>query len=88
MGATDSGTPNRYETAAGVADTSEWTNVVGVRLYLLVRSTQHVGSSAGKNYVLGEASPVAVADPGDGFSRHVFTTTVRLVNPAGRKEEP
>lgn len=84
---TNNGTPNQYTTAP--ADTTAWSNVMGVRLYLLVRSTENVGAiGANKSYNLGQTAPKVVADPGDGFSRHVFTTTARLVNPSGRRETP
>lgn len=87
IGASDAGTPNTFLTADAMTP-GDWANVVGVRVYLLVRGTQDVNAVAGKQYRLGEASPITVADPGDGFSRHVFTTTTRLVNPAGRREAP
>lgn len=80
------GTPNLYTTAP--ADAEAWADVMGIRLYLLVRGTTDVGASGNKSYVLGEASPKVVNDPGDGFARHVFTTTTRLINPSGRREEP
>lgn len=80
------GIPDKY--TAAPADTEEWSGVMSVRLYLLTRSTENVGAAAGKSYTLGEVSPKVVDDPGDGFSRHVFTTTTRLVNPSARLEQP
>lgn len=84
---TNNGAPNQYATVpAAVAD---WDDVVSVRAYLLARSTENVNAvGAGKSYTLGQTAPKVVNDPDDGFSRHVFTTTVRLVNPSGRRETP
>lgn len=83
----NNGTPNQYTTAP--ADVAAWTNVMGLRLYLLARSTENVNAvGAGKSYTLGQTAPKVVNDPDDGFSRHVFTTTARLVNPSGRRETP
>ena len=65
-----------------------WADVMGVRVYLLARSTTNVDAQGGKTYYLGEDAPVLVNDPGDGFTRHVFTSTARLVNPSGRRETP
>lgn len=84
---TNDGTPNQYTTAP--ADVADWTNVMGVRTFLLARSTEDVNAvGGGKSYTLGQTSPKVVDDPGDGFSRHVFTSTARLVNPSGRRETP
>lgn len=83
---TNNGTPNQYTTAP--ADVGAWANVMGVRLYLLARSTENVDATSGKSYTLGQTAPKVVDDPGDGFSRHVFTTTARLINPSGRRETP
>lgn len=83
----NNGTPNAYTTAP--ATVADWADVMGLRLYLLVRGTQNVNAIGGnKSYTLGQTAPTVIADPGDGFSRHVFTTTARLVNPSGRRETP
>ena len=61
-------------------------NVVAVKLYVLVRNTVATrGYTDKKKYQLG-GTAIAAAD--DGFKRHVFSTTVRLVNPSGRREIP
>lgn len=62
-------------------------NVVAVRIHLLARSPdQTPGYTDTKTYALG--STPALGPFSDGFKRHVFTTTVRLVNPAGRRDVP
>lgn len=67
-----------------IADTLA--NVVAVKLYVLARSsTPTLGYTDTKTYALGDQ----VLGPfNDNFKRHVFTTTVRLVNKAGRRETP
>lgn len=67
-----------------IADTLA--NVVAVKLYVLARSsTPTLGYTDTKTYALGDQ----VLGPfNDNFKRHVFTTTVRLVNRAGRRETP
>lgn len=61
-------------------------NVVAVKIYVLVRNTVATRDyTDAKAYQLGSTS-IAVAN--DGFKRHVFATTVRLVNPSGRREIP
>lgn len=61
-------------------------NVVAVKVYVLARNLDATpGYTDSKSYRLG-ATTIAAAN--DGFKRHVFSTTVRLVNPSGRREAP
>ncbi|MCY1349403.1 Type IV Pilus-assembly protein W [compost metagenome] len=63
-------------------------DVVAVKIFLLVRSIQpSPGYSDGKAYALGQASPAAQVT-GSNYKRHVYSTTVRLVNVSGRRETP
>jgi type IV pilus assembly protein PilW len=63
------------------------TNVVAVRVHVLARSLEATpGYTDTKTYALGNTP--ALGPFNDGFKRHVFTTTVRLVNPAGRRDTP
>jgi type IV pilus assembly protein PilW len=71
---------------------NNWANVVGAQLYVLTRSVEpspgHVDS---KTYSVGSdaaGNPVTIGPMGDAFRRSVFTSTVRLVNPAARREQP
>lgn len=66
----------------------ELIDVVAVKVFLLVRSIQpSPGYSDGKTYALGQASPAAQV-VGTNYKRHVYSTTVRLVNVSGRRETP
>jgi type IV pilus assembly protein PilW len=70
------------------------TNAVAVKIYLLVRDYDTVTPNAAtgygdsKTYTLGTVSPVTLGPFNDGIKRHVFSTTVRLVNVSGRREQP
>jgi type IV pilus assembly protein PilW len=61
-------------------------NIVAVKLHVLARNLEATpGYTDSKSYQLGGT---AIAAANDGFKRHVFSTTVRLVNPSGRREAP
>lgn len=61
-------------------------NVVAVRIFVLARSLERTpGYTDTKTYQLGD---LALGPFNDDFKRHVFSTTVRLVNPAGRRDTP
>ena len=78
------------KTAAGVptfTDLEVLQNAVTVRLHILSRSLEPTaGYTDDKSYVLGGDLTVPAAN--DGYKRHVFTSTVRLVNPSSRRELP
>ena len=82
--ATD-GTPDSYVTAPAFAN---WVNVMAVRVYILARNIDATpGYTDVKTYVLGAArtfTPTATADLQ--YRRHVYSETVRLNNPSGRRE--
>jgi type IV pilus assembly protein PilW len=67
-------------------------NAVSAKLYVLVRSeTRTPGYKDTKSYCLASSCPDAADRLGpfdDGFKRHLFTQTVRLVNVSARRETP
>lgn len=74
------GTPNSYGLPATVAD---WYNVVTVGINVLSRNeTPSAGYKDTKTYMLGTTSVTAF---NDAYRRHVFSTTVVLENPVGRR---
>lgn len=80
-----------FVSAAGLTCTSAAAcaaaNVVAVRVHVLARSSEATqGYTDTKTYAMGSAGTMGPFN--DGFKRHVFTTTVRLVNPSGRRETP
>lgn len=61
-------------------------NIVAVKVHLLARNLETTpGYTDSKAYKLG-ATDIAAAN--DGYKRHVFSTTIRLVNASARREAP
>jgi len=68
------------------AAVEDWSNVTNVQLHVLARNVRPTpGHADTKTYSLGAAGSVT---PGGNFRRHVFSAQARVVNPAGRREEP
>ncbi|HEY0845915.1 MAG TPA: PilW family protein [Noviherbaspirillum sp.] len=82
--------PDTYDTCVGQACLEHWRNVVAVKLHLLARNTDRsVGYTDTKTYTLGLDADNAAKTVGpfnDGYKRHVYQSSIRLSNPAGRKE--
>ncbi|AEG92617.1 PilW family protein [Ramlibacter tataouinensis] len=80
------GNADTYVSCAPSCDLAVLANVVSVKLHLLVRNLEPTaGHTDDKAYQVG---PLAVAAANDNIKRHVFTTTVRMVNPSSRREIP
>jgi type IV pilus assembly protein PilW len=84
----DDGVPDEYRTAptTGTGDpTDDWSNVMAVRIWLIARTVQpSPGYVDEKVYSLGlhgDRGPF-----NDAFKRRVYTTLVRLNNPAGLRQ--
>ena len=61
-------------------------NIVAVKIYVLARNPEATpGYTDTKSYKLGATD---IAAMNDSFKRHVFSNTVRLINPSGRREVP
>lgn len=88
----DQGAPDSFVTLPGTA--AAWRQVTTLRVNLLARNTEaSSGYSDTRTYVLGKkldgtgASVDNSFGPfSDGFRRHVYTSTIRLINVAGRLE--
>lgn len=80
------GSPDAWRLAVDAAPgTNDWSNVMAVRLHVLSRTTEvTAGYQDTKVYALGLAGTVGPFN--DGFKRRVYSTVVRLNNPAGRRE--
>jgi type IV pilus assembly protein PilW len=73
-------------TASSPCTAAQLVNTVAAKLYVLARSRDKTtGHTDTKTYNLGN---VTLGPFNDGYRRHVFSTTVRLVNVAGRRETP
>jgi prepilin-type N-terminal cleavage/methylation domain-containing protein len=93
------GTPDEFIRCTDLAPCTaeQLTNVVAVKLYVLARSREPTpGYTDTKTYCVGEPDPVngtcplanRIAAANDGYKRHVFQSTVRLVNVSGRRDTP
>ena len=72
---------------AAPASVAAWSDVMGVQVFVLARTPERTtGIVDNKTYNLGTFG--AVVAPGDLYRRHLFTSQVRLVNPASRREAP
>ena len=80
------GSPDAWRlTVDALPGTSDWSNVMAVRLHVLSRTTEATaGYQDTKVYALGLAGTVGPFN--DGFKRRVYSAVVRLNNPAGRRE--
>lgn len=88
------GIPDAYVrcTTAAPCTAAQLMNAVAIKLYVLVRSeTRTAGYSDTKTYCLASSCPTAADRVGpfnDGYKRHLFAQTVRLVNLSARRETP
>lgn len=69
---------------------AQLTNAVAVKLYVLVRSVNMTpGYTDTKTYAMGTTAPILTLGPfNDGYKRHLYTQTVRLINISSRRETP
>lgn len=77
---------------------ADWADVMGVNVYLLSRNTKITADiSANKTYNMGvsgnytpctAANPTIAANPECFYKRHVYSSTIRMTNPSGRREAP
>jgi type IV pilus assembly protein PilW len=77
----------RCTTDPATCTAAQLTNVTAVQMYVLARSREATrGYTDTKAYAIGAAGNVPAFN--DGFKRHVYSTTVRLHNIAGRRIRP
>jgi type IV pilus assembly protein PilW len=70
--------------AAAACYVAHWANVMTARVHVLSRTTEPTpGHKDVKTFTLG---PVTVAAANDSLKRHAYSETVRMNNPAGRRE--
>jgi type IV pilus assembly protein PilW len=91
------GVPDQYVrcTTAAPCTAYQLTNAVAVKVYMLLRDRDTTpGYADTKTYCLGEPNPNGTCPagsqytPNDNYKRHMFITTVRIANVAGRRETP
>lgn len=91
---TGDGSPDSYASdvtctlPCSAAEVTQIANIVAVKIYVLARSPEPTpGYTDSKTYHLG-STDFTPSTAAAGYKRHLFTTTVRLVNPSGRREAP
>jgi type IV pilus assembly protein PilW len=63
-----------------------WPDVMTAKVYLLARSLEKTpGFTDSKTYVMGTAGTITPATAVQGYKRHVFVQSVRLINPSARR---
>jgi type IV pilus assembly protein PilW len=78
------GTPDGNYLRIPASLPADWADVMGVNVFLLSRNIRQSANTADtKTYNMGLAGGYT---PGGSFKRHVYSTTVRLTNPSGRRE--
>jgi prepilin-type N-terminal cleavage/methylation domain-containing protein len=91
------GAPDQYVrcTTAAPCSVSQLMNVVAAKIYILMRNREMTrGFSDTKTYCLGEPNPDGTCPtanrytPNDNYKRHMFVTSVRIVNVSARRETP
>jgi type IV pilus assembly protein PilW len=85
------GPPSGCVPAGGCTQSLNWTNVIAVRLYLLARNIDpSPGYVDAKTYTLGHNAlgGLVTVTPADAYRRHVYTSLVRVVNTAERRDTP
>jgi type IV pilus assembly protein PilW len=84
--------PDNYSSCSGVACMNYWRNIVAAKIYVLARNTLTSGNySTTKTYNMGllaDGTTVNTVGPfTDAYKRHVYESTVRLNNVAGRNTQ-
>lgn len=81
------GIPDGQYIHCGTCTAAQLMNATSVKIHVLARSREPTtGYVDNKVYTLGSGTPLTAF--GDGFKRHVYSTTIRLPNIAGRRERP
>ena len=74
-----------------VATTTDWSNVVSVRVHVLARSNEtSAGYIDAKTYTMGVIDSTGTAQtvtPGGAYKRHLFSQQIRLINPSSRRDQ-
>jgi type IV pilus assembly protein PilW len=77
------GMPDGAYTSCSACSATQWSQIVATKLHILARNNEPTtGYVDTKTYTLAGNT---VGPFNDAYKRHVFTATVRLVNPGGRK---
>lgn len=85
-GADADGAPNGVDVDGSALTFTTWQDVMTVKVHLLARSGETTGGFVdNKTYALGSFGSASAATGEQGYKRHVFVQSVRLVNPSSRR---
>lgn len=80
------GSPNGADVNGAALTFATWQDVMSVKVHLLARSSESTGGfTDSKTYALGTFGAASAATGEQGYKRHMFVQSVRLVNPSGRR---
>lgn len=81
------GEPDVYLRAQAVTDADRWGDVMSVRVYLVARNVLPSNTYQDeRTYQLGQEPLITPTTPERAFKRQAYSTTIRLNNLAGRRE--
>jgi len=82
------GSPDTWLTGAGVAGpTSQWENVMALKVHYVVRSLDKaLGSNLATTQTFALGGTPALVTAADGYARKAYSSAIRLVNPSGARE--
>lgn len=86
---TPDGVPDTYVSCAGTTCDAKWDTMVAVKLYLVARNSESTASYTDtRTYSLGPGGTFTPSGSAANYRRQAYIETVRLMNPALRREKP
>jgi type IV pilus assembly protein PilW len=80
------GSPDGSDADGAALTNLTWPDAMTAKVYLLARSLERTpGFVDNKTYVMGTAGTITPATAVQGYKRHVFVQSVRLINPSARR---
>lgn len=88
LGNPGDGEPDVYLRAQAVTDAARWDDVMSVRVYLVARNvTSSKTYQDDKSYQLGQEATITPTTTDRAYKRQAYSTTIRLNNLAGPRED-
>ena len=85
--ADSNGSPDGMDVNGSGLTFTTWPSVMTLKIHLLARSNEvAAGHTDTKSYAMGTAGTASAAVGEQGFKRHMFVQSVRLVNPVSRRQ--
>ncbi|MEJ6022718.1 PilW family protein [Ramlibacter sp. PS4R-6] len=82
---TDTDKPAAADVDGSALTFANWADVKSMKIYLVARGTEKApGFTDTKTYVMGTAGAASAPSGDEGYRRHLFIQSIRLINPSGR----